>query len=295
MYCPKCSSQSEDGSAFCPKCGYNFLGSKDSQMTDEDITMVIPVIREREDAPVKRSNPPQKANPKVPCTNKSEKKIKIMTFAIAFLATLLVGLAVIAIILIPKGTKRSEEETKSIQTPVAEKEPEEEKEETELQEGKSEGREEKRGIYEESDFSFALGKTVETKEFSSKTLNNTEFGYSCDVPSDFVFLHDTNSEIRYCAQDNTAYIDVGAFQNDDDLTAKEIKEMLSSNPGGTSDYEIDGDNWFTLRKKAGGIVHYFKCYVDSVVRYVEFAYPQQYADVYDEYVREIEPTFVKTN
>lgn len=316
MNCPRCQSPVGENSLFCAHCGATLTdeardGSVGAYDTDDiEKTMTIPAVRPQtvavretdavKPAPSGRKSPAPKHSG-VSAPAKSNAKTSVLVVVIAFLITLVAGLGItLAAVLISSSPDKAQvDNPPALQVGSTEQDKEQEKEETEEPEelpvGESVGTEEKTGITIDTGFDFSLGGTVASSELSYKTLKSTEFGYKCDIPAAFKFVSDADGEIRYRAEDKTAYMDIGAFANDHSLTYEEIKSMVSKELGGAVDYEDSGEDWFIMRTISRGVVYYFKCYADEFIRYVEFVYPAEYKDVYDVYVSDIEPTFVRTN
>ena len=225
-------------------------------------------------------------------------KTKIITAAVACVATIAVVLGVaaatVAICSVEKAPKADTVKTSG--TKDKNKEEKEKINPDDLIRGESICIPEKAGIKIDTSYSFAKGKKLSSTALEYKTLRNSEFGYKCDIPSEFVFLSDADGEIRYGAVDKTAYMDIGAFSNIAGVGAAEVKDMISDELGAAAEYEVSGDDWFIMRTTKSGIVYYHKCFASSdFVRYIEFVYPSEYSEIYDVYVNDIESTFEKTN
>ncbi len=302
MNCSKCNNPIEEGSRFCSYCGTLIGGEENGVIqtihTDDiEKTMAIPVIRTETAVEVPKTEPAKKVDSKEKKPSNKVNNTKVITFVIAFLVTLVVGLLItLAAVVISYNVKKPKvTEPQPTQVQVQGETKKEEKKKEKLEVGESEGTEEKAGISIDTDFEFDLNAKVASTELSYKTLKNTEFGYKCDIPSAFKFVSDADGEIRYRAEDKTAYMDIGAFSNDANLTPDEVKSMVTRSLGSSAQYEEMTDDGFIMSTVSGSVVYYFKCYVDEFIRYVEFVYPTRYRDVYDVYVDDIEPTFVKTN
>ncbi len=305
MTCPKCNLTVDDDARFCEHCGSKLFtepqdNAENTVITDDiEKTMAIPVVNTRmatsENASPVREKVLVKTDevkPKIP--NESLKK-KLLISSVSFVITLVVGFSILAAVIFigNSSPKPNADKTKTEVTQgKKEKKPEDKKLE-DIPEGESVGIEEKAGIFVDTDFDFKLGKTIASAELSYKTLKSTDYNYVCDIPSSFKFVSDSDGEIRYRAEDNTAYMDIGAFSNEDNLSCNEIKKMVTDKLGTGSESGDSGEGWFTMTTVSDGVVYCFKCYADEYIRYVEFAYPTEYRDVYDVYVSDIEPTFEK--
>ena len=316
MNCPRCQSPVGEDTLFCAHCGATLTQevqqSSISAYDTDDIekTMAIPAVRPQavavrqtdasEKTPAEK-RPPAPKRSGASATAKGNAKTSILVVVIAFLITLVAGLGITlaAVLISSSSDKVQPDDTPTLQVDNTEQEKEQEKQDpeepAELPVGESVGTEEKTGISIDTGFEFSLGKTLASSALSYKTLKSTEFGYKCDIPAAFKFVSDADGEIRYRAEDETAYMDIGAFANDHSLTHDEIKSMVSKELGGAVDYEDSGEDWFIMCTISRGVVYYFKCYADELIRYVEFVYPAEYKDVYDVYVSDIEPTFVRIN
>ncbi len=308
MICPKCNLTVDDDARFCEHCGNPLIQenekSAENTIVTDDIekTMAIPVVKAgmasaetslpvREKALVKPdSDKPQKSL----SSNEALKK-KILISSLSFVITLAVGFSILAAVIFlgNSSSKPNDGKTKTEVSQTKKEKKPEDKKQGDMPKGESVGIEEKAGIFVDTDFDFKLGKTIASTELSYKTLKSTDYNYVCDIPSAFKFVSDSDGEIRYRAEDYTAYMDIGAFSNEDNLSCGEIKKMVTDKLGTGSESGDSGEGWFTMTTVSDGVVYYFKCYADEYIRYVEFAYPAQYRDVYDVYVSDIEPTFEK--
>lgn len=125
-----------------------------------------------------------------------------------------------------------------------------------------------------------------------KVHENSEFYFSCSVPESFVLSDSGSVEVRYLAEDKTAYLDIGAFKNDKKWSRDSVRDAIIGNLGGAVDYQTSGDGWFVVNIIKNGTYYYQKCMVnDESIRYFEFAYPEEYSDVYSEYVSNIDSGF----
>lgn len=308
MTCPKCNLTVDDDARFCEHCGNPLIQETEESTANtivaDDIekTMAIPAVKTsmatsesagsvREKALIK---PDYDKKKKTSSSNEALKK-KILISSLSFVITLVVGLSVLAaVILIGNSSSKSNaDKTKTeVSQEKKEKKPENKKSE-DIPEGESVGIEEKAGIYVDTDYDFKLGKSIASAELSYKTLKSTDYNYVCDIPSAFKFVSDSDGEIRYRAEDGTAYMDIGAFSNEDNLSCSEIKKMVTDKLGTGSESGDSGEDWFTMTTVSDGVVYYFKCYADDYIRYIEFVYPAEYRDIYEVYVSDIEPTFEK--
>lgn len=304
MNCPRCNLIVEDGAFFCEHCGVSLADAHAQSPTTENIeqTMVIPIVKTdmavspsiADTASVKASVTSVSENKEKKSPVKKDLQTKIILMVISFAVTLAIGFGICAVVIFANSRTKANEVSKpqnNTQTVKTEKEKKPQEEPVELEEGTSEGKEEKTGISLDTDFTFKHGKKIASSELLYKTLKSTEFAYVCDIPSSFKFVSDADGEIRYRADDNTAYMDVGAFANEHKLSLDEIKTMVQEKLSGSVEREESGDDWFIMSTKSSGVVYYFKCYADEYIRYVEFAYPEEYRDIYDVYVSDIEPTF----
>ena len=125
-----------------------------------------------------------------------------------------------------------------------------------------------------------------------KVHENPEFYFSCSVPESFVVEENGSVEVRYLAEDKTAYLDIGAFKNDKKWTMEAVRDAIIGHLGGVVDYQSSGEGWFAVNIIKNGTYYYQKCMVnDESIRYFEFAYPEEYSDVYSEYVSNIDSGF----
>ena len=115
MYCPRCLAQIGDDSLFCAKCGFSLSESSDFDIAernnDIEQTMAIPIINESiRDTGVSKPFPKeQKKDSKEKVTRADVKKAKVLTFVVTFFAALVVGFGIAALIFMPKGAKKKEE------------------------------------------------------------------------------------------------------------------------------------------------------------------------------------------
>ena len=305
MICPKCNLTVDDDARFCEHCGSQLFtelqnNAENTVITDDiEKTMAIPVVKTSM-ATAESAGPAREKTLIIPDAVKPKKsnealKKNILISSLSFVITLVVGFsALAAVILIGNSSSKTDaDKTKTEVTQGKKEKKPEKKKPQDIPEGESVGIEEKAGIYVDTDFDFKLGKTIASAELSYKTLKSTDYNYVCDIPSSFKFVSDSDGEIRYRAEDYTAYMDIGAFSNEDNLSCNEIKKMVTDKLGTGSESGDSGEGWFTMTTVSDGVVYCFKCYADEYIRYVEFAYPTEYRDVYDVYVSDIEPTFEK--
>ena len=316
MNCPKCQFPLSEDMAFCPECGEKASDTQRvviPEKSREDTlgaTTVIPVVgRQRgaepkaEPEPVKeqkpaKDKPSEKSGAEKAVSGRNDTKTKILTILVACVITIAVGLGItFAAILV--GSMDRSDAPKTVQTDDTKNKKDEKEEKTDtagLEIGESVGVEEKTGIKIDKNYPFATGQKLTATERKYKSLRNSEFGYKCDIPSDFVFLSDADGEIRYGAGDKTAYMDIGAFANRNASAAGDVKATISHELGTSADYEVSGDDWFIMRSVKSGVVYYHKCFAtESSVRYIEFVYPAEYSEIYDAYVDDIGSSFEKTN
>ena len=104
-------------------------------------------------------------------------------------------------------------------------------------------------------------------------------------------MYENDEEIRYRAEDNTAYVDVGAFENVDVLTRSDVKSAIKEELNGEILREENGDGWFIMTTKKDDVVYYIKCFVGDYIKYMEFVNPSQYSSVYDIFINDMEPLF----
>lgn len=293
MNCPRCQLPVEDDTFFCEHCGAP-LGDKDN---DIEQTMELPTVKPIVTYPTEAERV-YEAKPVVRKTEtKNENKtlkLRIMLTAVSFLATLVVGFGICALIMFTGDSPEPKAKTdvqEVVKTEKKEKAKKEKEKPVKIKEGSSEGEKEVSTIAIDTHFDFALGCTLASSELSYKTLKNTELGYSCAIPSSFKFVYDNEGEIRYRAEDNTAYVDVGAFVNDDNSTIDQIKSAIKEKLGGTIQREENGDGWFIMTTKSNGVIYYIKCFAGENIKYVEFVSPAQYKDVYDVFISDMEPMF----
>ncbi len=160
--------------------------------------------------------------------------------------------------------------------------------------GSSTGEKDSGRVEVDTGFDFAYGVTIDETEPTYTTLTSRDFSYKCDFPSNFEFKFDNGEEIRYAAADNTAYMDIGAKDNDLNLTVSDVKANTVAAVGGTVSYEASGDDWFAMSIEKDGTAYYQKCFVDEYIRYFEVVFPTEYVDVYDDYITDIEAAFKRT-
>ena len=314
MNCPKCNTPNMDDSLFCRACGASLAGESTVQNTSEydmdktmsipmvkgdmEETVSIPVIQEKAAKPAyERHNYVAMPAPQPKKVKKGKSKEKALTFVIAFLATLIIGLCIaLAVVLIGGRDKKIQNDGGTVYTdnqpsePEVREEPaEEDKEEPE--EGESIGIEEEQegGIKIDKGFGFATGVEIESTAIEYKTLSGSD--YVCDVPSVFQFVSDSGEEIRYAASDNTAYMDIGVTENK--LTVKELADKVISDVGGSVRYKESGEDFFVMSIESGGVIYYQKCYAGDNIIYFEMVYPSEYDDIYSVYIADMEKSFEK--
>ncbi len=144
-------------------------------------------------------------------------------------------------------------------------------------------------------FDFAEDVVFETEEDAEVQFvnhENNEHYFICKVPENFENTSASGKETRFSPEDNTAYMDIGAMENSEEWTPEEVKDAVVDSLGGGVEYETDPAGWFVVRLDKNGVSYYQKCYVNQdSVYYMEFVYPIEYADVYDDYLKEIEASF----
>lgn len=305
MICPKCKSPMLEDSLFCSSCGASLKAEESAPVQKEEVnddidrTMAIPVIRTR---PEPESKPSVRRVEKSAESEKkeknSDKKVKVISFAVSFVCTVLIlFLITLGVIFISNGSKENPlpagEET--AQKEEAKKNDKKTPSKKDAEDGESIGVDTNARIKIDTEFDFALGETLSSSALEYTTVKNTKYGYKCDVPSSFVSAEGEDGETRYKASDDTAYMDIGAFQNTMELEMDDIKEMISDALSKDVEYENGGDGWFITVTEKNSVVYFLKCYVDEdYVKYMEFVYPEQYSETYDVFVDDIEETFEST-
>ena len=310
MNCPKCHLPVEDDTFFCEHCGVPLNDNSTSQSiddtTDMEKTMVIPVAKsnvayssEPERAsvsnPVAKKNIPTKNTPKKNAKKSEVLKLKFMFTAVSFLITLVIGLGICALVIFTddspeaqttassqsgqNGDQAQSEGAQSLEEP------------TRIVEGSSECEKESVSIDIDTEFDFAFDCSLGSLQLSYKDHSGDEFGYTCQVPTSFEQVYTNDIETRYRATDNTAYVDVGAFENVDELSRGEIKSVIKDQLDGEILSEESGDGWFIMTTKKDDIVYYIKCFVGDYVKYLEFVNPAEYSDVYNVFIEDMEPLF----
>lgn len=295
MNCPKCNFFVEEGTLCCPKCGASVCA--EACNTEElEKTMAIPVVRttgKAETVNNVRQTPPSK-----PKTEQTEVKPKRSTgrwqsFVIAFLITALVCMSVALVyVLLTRETlpKAVDTESNIAYTKPNDDKIKEEKNE-ELKEGESVGvDDEVYGVRIDRDYPFKKGVSLKGGELSYKTLKGSD--YQCDVPAGFEFVYENDGEIRYASNDGAAYMDIASFENKSSLSITQIKEKALEDIGGSQLFSETGDNRYSVTIERDGIIYHHKCILsgDNIV-YYELVYPNEYSEVYDVYVSDIDETF----
>lgn len=308
MNCPKCSANVSDDALFCSACGYSMSEEKERRAYETDNydmgkTMTIPAIKSsdvyRTQNESKNHSPQsvRKAQVSKPSAAKKKKTGGAVIFVIVFLITLVIGLSVVlAVVLMDRDESKSVTDPETY-TPVIQEvteAPEEEVPEV-PEEGESEGVEEKSVMQIDDSFDFAYGEEVAFEEYTFKTMSSSEYGYECAIPQEFVFVSEKEGEIRYKAENNTAYMDIGAVSNTDSYDMNGLKNFICSKlDTGANQYD-EYDGYFELKCTKNGNIYFYKCFVDGNIRYIEFAYPEEYGDAYGEYMIKTAESFVKTN
>ena len=315
MTCPKCGLPVEDDTFFCEHCGAPLEDNSTSQSInnteDMEKTMAIPVVKsgdvfpfDSDDIPeeksVEKKNPSPSNNvKKTPVKKNTQKadalKLKIILTAISFFVTLIIGLGICALVIFTDDSPETKTQI-SAQTFANNKQKKEDKVQSKskpkkIAEGSSEGEKEAKGIPIDAEFEFALGCSLGSLQLSYTEHSDSDLGYSCAIPTSFEEVYENDEEIRYRAEDNTAYVDVGAFENVDDLTRSDVKSAINEELNGEILREENGDGWFIMTTKKDDVVYYIKCFVGDYIKYMEFVNPSQYSSVYDIFINDMEPLF----
>ncbi len=305
MTCPKCKSPAPEDSLFCSVCGASLKAEETAPVQKEEVndnidkTMAIPVIRTKSEP---ESKPPVRRVEKSAEIEKkeksSDKKVKAISLAVSFLSTVVIlFLITLAVIFVSGGSK---DKPLPVTGQPTQKEAPKEKDEKapakkDAEDGESIGVDTNATVKIDTGFKFSLGKTLESSALEYTTVKNTKYGYKCDIPSSFVSTESEEGETRYKAKDDTAYMDIGAFENSAELKKDDVKDMISKALSKDVEYADGGDGWFITVTEKGSVVYYLKCYVDEdYVKYMEFVYPKEYSETYDVFVDDIEKTFVNS-
>lgn len=296
MNCPKCSSPVSDEALFCQKCGAS-VASEVYTAEEMEKTMAIPTVRTTEMG--ESLNVRRETQISIPKTEQTVSKSKQgigrwQTFVIAFLVTVIVCLSLaLALALLQRETLPKMEENQEIIVDTKDKTKEEktEEEEEELSDGESVGVEDEVcGIHIDTAYQFRKGVSLKSPALSYKTMSGAD--YRCDVPSEFEFVYERDGEIRYCAQDKTAYMDIGSFENKSSLSINQIKDKAAKDIGGKQVSSEIGEGVYSLTVDRDDIRYYHKCISsgDNVI-YFELVYPAEYEEVYGVYASDIDKSF----
>ncbi len=313
MNCPKCNTPNMEDSLFCRACGASLAGQTSNPNTNDDdmdrtmsIPMVkgsmeetvsIPVIKEKVTKPsYERHNYVTMPEPQPKKTPKGKGKEKTLTFVIAFLATLILGLCIALAVVLIGGRESVPEDTvyggdtSVTEEPQSEEQPKDEEEE-EKTEGESIGmeNESESGIKIDKGFGFASGIEIQSTAIEYKALSGSD--YVCDVPSGFEFVSDNGDEIRYAPVDKTAYMDIGTFKNT--MSVSELMDKTLSELGGSVRHKESGEDYFVMSVESNRVIYYQKCYVGDYITYLEVVYPSEYDDIYSVYIADMEKSFEK--
>ncbi len=296
MNCPRCNFFVEDGTLFCPKCGAAVCA--EAHDTEElEKTMAIPVVRTTEKGESIESavqTPTAKPKTEQIVSNPKRNVGRWQTFFIAFLITVTVCLALALVyVLVQRETLPKAVSTENNITDTKPKDDGEtkKKNDKELKDGESVGvDDEVYGVRIDMEYPFRKGVSLKSGELSYKTMRGAD--YKCDVPSGFEFVYEKDGEIRYASNDNTAYMDIGSFENKSSLTLSQIKDKALEDIGGREVSLETGDNRYSVTIDRDGIIYHHKCILsgDNIV-YFELVYPAQYRELYDVYVSDIDETF----
>ena len=77
----------------------------------------------------------------------------------------------------------------------------------------------------------------------------------------------------------------------DELTRSEVKSAIKEELKGEILREENGDGWFIMTTKKDDVIYYIKCFVGDYIKYLEFVNPAQYSNVYDIFIKDMEPLF----
>ena len=135
-------------------------------------------------------------------------------------------------------------------------------------------------------------RTGDSDNITYSTVYNDAYSFYYDVPDDFVLSEDTESELKYVSQDDSAAIVFSAEGNYMNIDAKTYQEELMQNMGGTITYSPRGDGWFVVALEKDNIEYYMKAFVDNeYIRYFVFCCLKEYKDKYIPYIEHIEDSF----
>lgn len=119
---------------------------------------------------------------------------------------------------------------------------------------------------------------------------NEKYSYYCDIPDNFnqYSYGDTES---YISSDNTAIMQLISRENDESDDVAKVMNSVISDLGGMVSYSASGEEWFAISIEKENICYYVKGFVDEYVRKFVFYFPNEYLEVYSDYIEHIEDNF----
>ncbi len=125
-------------------------------------------------------------------------------------------------------------------------------------------------------------------------MENSAWDYYCAVPDHFEETTGPESNAYYLT-DGTAEMSVGAKNNYSKLSVQGALDKYIGETGGAVTYSATGDDWYAVSVTKDGMVYYRKCFVDEYIRAFSFKFPEEYLDIYDDYIEYIEDNFKRTD
>lgn len=135
-------------------------------------------------------------------------------------------------------------------------------------------------------YSIRFNLSVDKHEMDKKPgyLKESDAAMVYTVPKNFEDLDNG----RYFAYDNTAHI---RFTKSDVISSKTMNDLLleeKSRLGGEVSLERLEENWYAISSLRNGVIYYSKAIMgkDYIISFM-FVYPEEYRDIYDDYVDNI--------
>ena len=234
-------------------------------------------------------------------TKLSRTQKNILLFLFVFIAVVFLGLAGISTAI--KVTHNKPLKTTGITVKKKEKvvtEPPKGYEDNETTSEKDYGSSRHIAIYEpliDLEYEFARGISVDNvinpdMGDEMKSYENQEYSFICPVPGNFTLEAEGPVEVRYLSRDKTAYIDIGALKNTGNWSVASVRDAVIGTLGGTVDYQAGGEDWFAVSVIKNGTYYYRKSFVaGETIRYFEIVYPEEYSQVFNICVSDIDAGF----
>ncbi len=222
----------------------------------------------------------------------------VLIFIIVFLSVVLIGLSAIFIYIAYSGTGDETVQnisSKDTNTQGSTQDDENEKDDAPDTEESSSKSIEPFEPKIDLGYDFAEGVEIAADVSSDRKYTqyqDDKYSFQCDIPEIFKIEFSGRSEVRYSAEDGTAYMDIGALKNTKGWSSENIKDAVADELGGDVEYETDGDDFFVVEAEKNGIFYYQKCYVtEDSICYVEFVFPVEYKSGYEDFASEVGASF----